>query len=425
MSKKNNKGLVPKLRFPEFRNSGEWKLVPLTNALLSITNGLSIEQINNSAGYKVTRIETISNHFINLDKVGFIITNQNLSQYKLNIGDILFSNINSLEHIGKCAFVDKDYDLYHGMNLLRLVTNEKDNIAKYIYYLLKTSIVNRSIKSRSNKAVNQASINQTELGRTSILLPTKQEQQKIADCLTSLDNLITAETQKLDALKSHKKGLMQNLFPADGETVPKLRFPEFRDSGEWEINKLGDVTKSVSKKNSEGLKLPIYSINNVVGFMPQNEQFEGIDSNDRGYDISLYKIIDKHTFAYNPARINVGSIGYSGELHDIIISSLYVCFKTKNEINDKFLQIFLKTSIFMKSVNNKVEGGIRSYLFYENFSNIQILIPPTIKEQQKIVDCLTSLDDMISSQSHRIETLKAHKKGLMQQLFPSVDEVDE
>ena len=201
--------------------------------------------------------------------------------------------------------------------------------------------------------------------------------------------------------------------------VPKLRFPEFRDTGEWVERKLGEITTRVTKKNKKGIKYPIYSINNTVGFLPQNDQFEGVDSNTRGYDIKLYKIIEKNTFAYNPARINVGSIGYSGELHNIIISSLYVCFKTKKEIEDKFLQVFLGTFNFSQSVKDNVEGGIRSYLFYENFSRIKIPLPPQSDEQQKIADCFSSLNDLFTSEAAKLEVLKAHKKGLMQKLFPT------
>lgn len=204
-------------------------------------------------------------------------------------------------------------------------------------------------------------------------------------------------------------------------TLPNLRFPEFKNSRKWNIKKLGDLTYKVDKKNKNGIKYPIYSINNIKGFVPQSEQFEGVDSNDRGYDISLYKIIERDTFAYNPARINVGSIGFSGVLHNIIISSLYVCFKTHDELNDTFLQYFLETNTFNESVKNNVEGGIRNYLFYENFSRIKICIPD-ILEQQKIASCLSFIDNLITAQGQKLEALKAHKKGLMQQLFPSEGE---
>lgn len=212
-AKEQTTGLVPRLRFSEFCKEEGWLHGQLNDALLLISNGLTLEQGNDATGYKVTRIETIATGAIDLQKTGLVKTSQNISPYKLEVGDILLSNINSITHIGKSAFVDQDLDLYHGMNLLRLIVNKSKALPQFIFYLINTDEIRSSFRERANKAVNQASINQTELGKTPIALPRTSEQQKIADCLSSLDNLITAETQKLDALKTHKKGLMQQLFP--------------------------------------------------------------------------------------------------------------------------------------------------------------------------------------------------------------------
>jgi len=205
---------VPELRFPEFANSGEWVEKKLGEILISVSNGLNFEQINEKTMYPVTRIETISDQTVNLSRVGYIKTELDISSYKLNIGDILFSNINSLSHIGKTVLIDRDYGLYHGMNLLRLVVEKQNNFPAFVYYLLNTENVKMDFRSRANQAVNQASINQTELEKTKILLPSLPEQRKIAACLSSLDDLIEAQGKKVEALKKHKKGLMQRLFPA-------------------------------------------------------------------------------------------------------------------------------------------------------------------------------------------------------------------
>ena len=206
---------IPRLRFPEFRNAGKWEVKRLSNTLHRISNGLTIAQVSGSCGVKVTRIETISTGRIDPNKVGYVNTDQDITQYKLRIGDILFSHINSLTHIGKSAYVDKDYNLYHGMNLLRLSVDAESNDSKFVFYLINTSIFQSSVRARANQAINQASINQTELGQSCVLIPTKKEQQKIADCLSSLDEVIELEAQKLDVLKTHKKGLMQQLFPQE------------------------------------------------------------------------------------------------------------------------------------------------------------------------------------------------------------------
>lgn len=203
--------------------------------------------------------------------------------------------------------------------------------------------------------------------------------------------------------------------------VPALRFPEFLDAGAWEGVNLGKITYKVSKKNKAGKLYPIYSINNKQGFIRHEEQFDGVDGNDRGYDLSLYNIVGSKTFAYNPARINVGSIGYSGNLKDVIISSLYVCFQTCKSVNDEFLLKYFETESFNKAVSNSVEGGIRSYLFYDNFAKINLFLPPNYDtaEQQKIAECLSSIDALIKATKNKIDELKAHKKGLMQRLFPA------
>jgi type I restriction enzyme S subunit len=199
--------------------------------------------------------------------------------------------------------------------------------------------------------------------------------------------------------------------------LPKLQFPEFRKLDGWKSKTLDEVTTKTDKRNKGGKSYPVYSISNKTGFTPQSEQFEGVDSEKRGYDIALYKLIESKTFAYNPARINVGSIGYSGDLNNIIVSSLYVCFKAKPEAADQFLLHFFGTSDFERSVRNYVEGGIRSYLFYENFARIPIPLPSR-PEQQKIAECLSSVDELMAAQARKLDALKTHKKGLMQQLFP-------
>ena len=246
------------------------------------------------------------------------------------------------------------------------------------------------------------------------------EQRRIAQALTALDELIAATNEKLEQMKAYKKGLMQKLFPAKGKKLPELRFKEFEQDGEWEEKVLEEVTKVVNRRNKSNRDLPIYSISNKDGFILQSEQFDGLDSVSRGYDTSLYKIVTSNTFAYNPARINVGSIGYSGNIKECLISSLYVCFKTTEDVDDLFLMYFFDTSSFNQSVENNVEGGIRSYLFYENFSRIKIAVP-SITEQKKIASTVLSINNLIEDYTKKLSLLEEHKKGLMQQLFPKLN----
>ncbi len=202
-----------KLRFKD--DSGNdyptWRDMTLGDILIFARNGLSADQNNHQTGKKVTRIETISTGVVNLEKVGYIDTDADVSDYKLEVGDMLFSNINSPSQIGRTVYVDRDYNLYHGMNLLCLRVNVQ-NVSLYVYYLLSSRRYKQYFETICNKAVNQASINQTDLKRTKLTMPSKEEQQKIADFLISLDGKIKLEKTKLEQAKLFKKSLLQRIF---------------------------------------------------------------------------------------------------------------------------------------------------------------------------------------------------------------------
>ncbi|MFN4365996.1 restriction endonuclease subunit S, partial [Chryseobacterium hispalense] len=249
--------------------------------------------------------------------------------------------------------------------------------------------------------------NSQEYASYSFNIPSKNEQDKITSIFILVDERIQTQKKIIEDLQITKKEISFKLFK-EGFNSSESKKENFQ--------KLGNLTYIVNKKNKENLKLPVYSINNKKGFISQSEQFEGIDSDERGYDISLYKIIEKDTFAYNPARINVGSIGYSGNLENIIISSLYVCFKTTDTVNDDFLFQYLKTDIFRKEVLRNVEGGVRDYLFYENFSRIKINLPD-LKEQSRIANFLSKFDEKINLENELLTQYENQKKYLLQNLF--------
>jgi restriction endonuclease S subunit len=176
-----------------------------------IRSGLSKEQKEHRNGLKVTRIETISDGIINWSKIGFIDVVENIEDYKLRKGDILFSNINSVAHIGKMAIADSDLDLYHGMNLLCLRSLSDVN-PFFLYHYLNSAAIRRHFKMICNQAINQASINQTELAKTQILLPCFAEQTQIANFLSAIDAKRAAVRTQIAQTEVWKKGLLQQMF---------------------------------------------------------------------------------------------------------------------------------------------------------------------------------------------------------------------
>ena len=404
---------VPQLRFPEFQNAGEWKFVYGNELFVPISNknhnsDLPILAISQEYG-------AIPRTFIDYN---VIVSKESISGYKVvEKGDFIISLRSFQGGI--------EYSNYKGLcSPAYIILRKRETIYDifYKYYFKSYQYIqelNRKLEGiRDGKMVSYKQFSEIPIPYTLY-----EEQQKIALFLQSIDNYIYKTDRELKQLQTHKKALLQVLFPQRGKSLPQLRFPDFQNAGEWDTKYLGEITIVVNKRNRSNRSLPIYSISNKDGFLLQAEQFDGLDSVRRGYDISMYKIVGKNTFAYNPARINVGSIGYSNNLKEVLISSLYVCFKTTEEIDDSFLKCYFDTEHFRQSVDNSVEGGIRSYLFYENFSKIKIQLP-SLQEQKQIASTLMAINGLIEMIENKIALLEDYKKGLLQRLFPSLNKLN-
>lgn len=195
---------------------------------------------------------------------------------------------------------------------------------------------------------------------------------------------------------------------------PRIRFKGFND--DWEQRKFSEITYLSGIKNKENKPYESYSISNEFGFIPQNEQFEN-GGTMKTADKSMYYIVTQNSFAYNPARINVGSIGYYDKPDNVIVSSLYEVFKTTEIVNDKFLWHWFKSNQFNHLIEKYQEGGVRLYFYYDKLCKGTIELP-TIDEQNKISNLLESLDLYITLHQCKLEKLKLTKKALLQKLFP-------
>ena len=229
MEKKDKTLNVPHLRFPEF--SGEWEKTSIGECFSKVENGLTYDT-DNTSGVPVTRIETISDKSINYDRVGYANIDDKISKYEMQYGDVLFSHINSLKHIGKTAFYDAAQPLYHGMNLI-LLRAKKSLDSKFLYYTLNTHKFLHRCQVLANQAVNQASINTKELKSINISVPQMQEQQKISGLISLLDERIETQRKIIEDLKKLKDAISFILFTS--KTCDK-----------WELSNLATIVMGQS-----------------------------------------------------------------------------------------------------------------------------------------------------------------------------------
>ena len=200
----------------------------------------------------------------------------------------------------------------------------------------------------------------------------------------------------------------------DNEKKPALRFKGFTDP--WEQRKFSDITFPAGEKNRDNLPLESYSITNEHGFIPQDEKFEN-GGTMREADKRMYYIVSPNSFAYNPARINVGSIGYQNTGKDVIISSLYEVFKTSDDVNDRLLWHWFKSPDFQKLIFQLQEGGVRLYFYYDKLCMGTVSLP-SLEEQRKIGQFFDSLDTLITLHQRKYEKLVNIKKSMLDKMFP-------
>lgn len=257
------------------------------------------------------------------------------------------------------------------------------------------------------------SYNGSDIESIEISIPNKDEQIKIGSFFSNLDHIITLHQRECDLLAKMKKSYLQKMFPKNGEDKPEIRFAGFTDA--WEQRKFKEFSKKTGKKNTKDLDFPAYSVSNKAGLISQTEQFDGSRLDD--LEKTNYKFVEPNEFAYNPARVNVGSIAFNNLGMTVIVSSLYVVVKMSEDLDNEFILQFIKSPTFIKEVKRNTEGSVREYLFYENFANIKFPFTRNKEEQQKIGNFFKQLDDTIALHQRELDSLKKMKKSLLQMMF--------
>ena len=279
--------------------------------------------------------------------------------------------------------------------------------------LVRKDFINAMVKWRQGVIYGQWRIHESDFLKIEITVPSVEEQRKIGAYLDQLDNLITLHQRKFEKLTNVKKSMLEKMFPQNGSSYPEIRFKGFTDP--WEQRKFSDITFPAGEKNKDNLPLESYSITNEHGFVPQDEKFEN-GGTMREADKRMYYIVSPNSFAYNPARINVGSIGYQNIGKNVIVSSLYEVFKTSEDVDDRLLWHWFKSPDFQKLIMQLQEGGVRLYFYYDKLCMGEVSLP-LLEEQRKIGKLFDTLDNLITLHQRELEKLQNIKKSMLEKMF--------
>lgn len=419
--------LMPKLRFPEFRDAPGWEEKRLEQ-ISDIRTGPFGSVLHQSdyveIGTPIITVEHLGELGITGDNFPRVSDSdrRRLSSYQLKEGDIVFSRVGSVDRSSIVRIREAGW-LFSGRLLRIRIRNLKENSPQFLNQLFECEFSKAKIR---NMAVGQTmpSLNTEILNSISFHLPSSLEQKKIADCFSSIDELIAAQSQKLDTLKAHKKGLLQQLFPAEGETLPQLRFPEFHDEPEWEEKPLGQIAtftrgKGISKSDIfAGGSQPCIRYGELYTHYKETIHSVVSYTDIQPDDLVLSRANDVIIPASGETQIDIATASCVVKSGIALGSDLNII---RSNVNGVFLAYYLNNAK-KKAIADIAQGISVVHLYSSQLKTLKMNIP-SIAEQQRIADCLSSVDELIDEQTERIDALNAHKKGLMQQLFPSPDEV--
>lgn len=368
-------GPVPRLRFPEFRDTGPWEVKRLGELINTVAPPKKLQTTEYLPGGQFPIIDQSPS-----EVCGW--TDDETALVEADFPLVIFGDHTCVVKLAEGPFAQ-------GADGIKILAPSSEIEARFLFLSLQADPIEQKGYKRHFSTLKEKLIP----------FPRKDtgEQQKIVDCLGSLDDLIRAEEGRLAALRAHKTGLMQRLFPAPGQTTPRLRFPEFQNAGPWEVKRLGELLaleygSSLPEDQRIDGPFPVVGSNGVVGY----------------HNASL---ID------GPAIV-IGRKGSAGEISWIenacfpIDTTFYVKLRRPSDRLD-----FIKSLLEMHRLPDLVSPGGVPGLNRDDVQVVRTAIPKP-EEQQKIADCLTALDDLIRAQGETIEALKTHKRGLMNRLFP-------
>lgn len=408
--------LVPKLRFPEFQRAGNWKRDQIGN-VASITKGKRVSKgdLTKDGATPCIRYAELYTHYGEV--IHDVVSGTNVPHEDLMLSQaedvIVPASGETRVDIARAACVlPERVALGSDLNILR-----SDLYGPFFSYLLNSPL--RHIIARMAQGDTVAHLYPKQLSQVWLAYPLRFEQQKIADCLGSLDDLIAAEDRKLEALRQHKQGLMQQFFPQPGETVPRLRFPEFSEEGAWEETTIGDMgevitgnTPSTSRRDFYGGDFMFVSPADISGLRFVEETKTTLT--EAGF--AECRPIKKNSVLFVCIGSTIGKVAQcprpcatNQQINSLVASPAFFAGFAYYLLDRESVRIAKLAGRQAVPIINK-----------SSFATVKVTAP-LIAEQQRIADCLSSLDARLASQVKKISVLKTHKQGLLQQLFPSLE----
>ena len=387
---------VPKLRFPEFRHGPRWDLLTLSSASDVNPSNDELPEL-----FIYIDLESVKSSMLIERKEITRDAAPSRAQRLLSRKDIIYQTVRPYQRNNLLFDINDGYEYVASTGYALLRAHE---CPEFLFQLLHTDSFVNSVLARCTGS-NYPAINPSALASIHVALPRKPEQQKIADCLGSLDDLIAAEGRKLEALRQQKQGLMQQLFPQPGETVPQLRFPEFLNGSTWDELTIGDVCDlkagdfipalEIAEHADEG-SFPCYGGNGFRGYV-KSFTHEG-----------RYVLVGRQGALCGNVNL------YAGKFH---ATEHALVATPKPGIDTGWLFYALD----VLKLNRFSIGQAQPGLSVGVLRDVGISVPIGEDEKQKIADCLGSLDDLIAAEGRKLDSLRQHKRGLIQQLFPSLE----
>ena len=293
--------------------------------------------------------------------------------------------------IGKFTYIEDGYYWPHNTSLW--VTNFYDNNPKFIYYLFQTIHI-----GQYSTGSGVPTLNRNNVHRHQTFIPKLEEQKKIATFLSLLDERIATQNKIIEDLKKLKSAIIEIEYTPNTKTTLHI----------------GNVIEQISKRNKNNAIQNVLSVSNRQGFIKQSDQFE--NRNVASEDTSNYKIVEQNDFAFNPARINVGSIARLTTFENGIVSPMYICFRTQENVAPEYIDFFFESKHFYCEIQKRLEGSVRQCLSFEGLCNIPFSLP-SLEMQQRIGKRLFTLGQKIKTETDLLELLNKQKQYLLRQMF--------